>query len=192
MGCAYNIPPVRTKELPYLDVLSEAINNPIRLLIGWYIVTSALVPTVSLSISYWMVGAYFMGLKRFSEYREIGDPALAASYRRSFKYYSERSLLVSVMFYGSASMLFFGAFIARYRLELVLGFPLIALVMAMYFLLSFEPHSCVQNPEYLYRERKILIPCVLCAAVLLVLMTVDIPRLHELFTPTALPVRWGR
>ena len=32
MGCVYNIPPVRSKDLPYLDVLSEAINNPIRML----------------------------------------------------------------------------------------------------------------------------------------------------------------
>ena len=34
MGMIYNVPPVRSKELPYLDVLSEAINNPIRLLLG--------------------------------------------------------------------------------------------------------------------------------------------------------------
>src|SRR5262249_48939284 len=26
MGCIYNIPPVRTKDLPYIDVLSEAVN----------------------------------------------------------------------------------------------------------------------------------------------------------------------
>ena len=31
MGCCYNIPPVRTKEVPYLDVLSESVNNPLRL-----------------------------------------------------------------------------------------------------------------------------------------------------------------
>jgi hypothetical protein len=28
MGCVYNIPPVRSKDLPYIDVLTEAINNP--------------------------------------------------------------------------------------------------------------------------------------------------------------------
>ena len=46
MGCVYNIPPVRSKDLPYVDVLSEAINNPIRMLAGWFIVTSV---TVALS-----------------------------------------------------------------------------------------------------------------------------------------------
>ena len=36
MGCFYNIPPARTKDVPYLDVLSESVNNPLRMLAGWY------------------------------------------------------------------------------------------------------------------------------------------------------------
>ena len=36
MGCLYNIPPIRTKDHAYVDVLSESINNPIRFLVGWY------------------------------------------------------------------------------------------------------------------------------------------------------------
>ena len=28
MGCIYNFPPIRTKDVPYLDVLTESINNP--------------------------------------------------------------------------------------------------------------------------------------------------------------------
>src|SRR5215510_10711775 len=32
MGCIYNIPPLRSKDLPYLDVPSEAVNNPLRML----------------------------------------------------------------------------------------------------------------------------------------------------------------
>src|SRR5262249_19619898 len=36
MGIAYNVPPLRTKEWPYLDVLSESVNNPIRLFLGWF------------------------------------------------------------------------------------------------------------------------------------------------------------
>jgi hypothetical protein len=30
MGCVYNLPPVRSKDAPYLDVLSESVNNPLR------------------------------------------------------------------------------------------------------------------------------------------------------------------
>ncbi len=40
MGILYNVPPIRTKEWPYLDVLSESINNPIRLLLGWFALVS--------------------------------------------------------------------------------------------------------------------------------------------------------
>ena len=131
MGCFYNIPPARTKDVPYLDVLTESINNPLRMLLGWYAVTSVmanpLVPPVSLLVSYWMIGCYFMALKRFSEFNEIGDKALAGSYRASFKRYTPESLLVSVMFYASTAMLFFGAFILRYRIELILAFPLVAM-----------------------------------------------------------------
>jgi len=117
-----------------------------------YAVTSLLVPPISLLISYWMIGCYFMGLKRFSELNEIGDRGVAGSYRASFKRYTPESLLVSVVFYASTAMLFFGAFIIRYRIELILGFPLVALVMAIYFRLAFKPESSVQNPEKLYRE----------------------------------------
>jgi decaprenyl-phosphate phosphoribosyltransferase len=184
MGCLYNIPPIRTKDIPYVDVLSESINNPLRMLMGWYIITDSLLPPVSLLIAYWMIGAYFMALKRFSEFRQIGDPIRAALYRRSFRHYSDQSLLVSVTFYASAAMLFFGAFIARYHLELVLSFPLVAVVMAVYFLLSFEEDSPVQHPEFLYREPRLMLTVVACALVLGTLMFVQIPWLSGFFTQT--------
>jgi decaprenyl-phosphate phosphoribosyltransferase len=184
MGCIYNIPPLRTKHVPYLDVLSESINNPLRMLMGWYIITDSVLPPASLLVAYWMIGAYFMALKRFSEYRQLGDSVRAALYRRSFRSYSERSLLVSVTFYASAAMLFFGAFIARYRLELVLAFPLVAMVMAVYFLLSFEADSPVQHPERLYREPRLALAVVACSLTLVLLMFVQIPQLSELFTPS--------
>ncbi len=184
MGCIYNLAPLRTKDLPYLDVLSESVNNPLRMLAGWYMV-STLVPPISLLVSYWMVGCYFMGLKRFSELRELGTEA--ATYRRSFRFYTERSLLVSVMFYAAAAMLFFGAFIIRYRVELVLSFPFIATVMAIYLHMAFDNNSAVQHPEHLYRHRTLLVAVVLCTIVMSALVLVDIPWLSNTFTPT-LPV----
>src|SRR5208283_4570703 len=73
MGCVYNVRPLRTKDVPYLDVLTESVNNPLRMLLGWYAVAAWLVPPLSLLMCYWMIGCYFMALKRFSELREIGD-----------------------------------------------------------------------------------------------------------------------
>jgi 4-hydroxybenzoate polyprenyltransferase len=190
MGCIYNIPPVRTKNVPFLDVLSESVNNPLRLLAGWYIVGEQLVPPLSLLLAYWMVGGYFMALKRFGEFRDIGNQTLAAKYRPSFRSYSERSLLVSAMFYGSAGMLFFGAFIMRYRMELVLAFPAVALVMAIYLHLAFEPESVVVNPEKLYKEPRLIVSIAACVFVIAVLLRYDIPALHRIFVPT-LPVAGG-
>lgn len=185
MGCIYNIPPVRSKDLPYVDVLSEAINNPIRMLAGWFVVEPNAVTPASLLLSYWMVGCYFMAIKRFSEYRMIGSADRASSYRKSFAYYDERRLLVSITFYGSAAMLFLGAFIMRYRLELIFSFPFVALVMAVYLSVAFKDDSAAQAPEKLYREPALMAAVLACAVVMTVLCFVDIPSLPRLFAPTA-------
>ncbi len=182
-GCLYNVPPFRTKDIPYLDVISEAVNNPLRMLAGWYLTRTVAVPITTLLLAYWMAGCYFMGVKRYAEYREFSSETLRL-YRRSFNYYSERSLLASIFFYGSQAMLFLGAFIVRYRLELILSFPLVALVMSAYLWLAFRPHSPVQHPEGLYREPLVLIPVTACALVMAALLFVDVPLLYRLFPPT--------
>jgi 4-hydroxybenzoate polyprenyltransferase len=181
MGCVYNIPPVRSKDAPYIDVLSESINNPLRFCLGWYSVVTAMLPPASLLFSYWMLGCYFMSLKRFSEYRQIGDPAAAAGYRSSFRYYSEESLLNSATFYAAACMLFFGAFMMRYRIELILSFPVVAWLMAVYFSLSFRHESAVQNPERLYREPSLMIPLCICVALIVLLLFVNVPWIGAMF-----------
>jgi decaprenyl-phosphate phosphoribosyltransferase len=184
MGCIYNIPPLRSKDLPYLDVLSEAVNNPIRMLAGWFIVAITAIPPASLLLSYWMVGSYFMAIKRYAELRSIGNLVQAVAYRKSFAFYNEERLLVSIVFYGSTAMLFFGAFIMRYRLELVLAFPLVALVMAVYLSLAFKENSAAQAPERLTREPILLASVMACGLLMGVLLWLDVPILHTVFAPT--------
>jgi 4-hydroxybenzoate polyprenyltransferase len=185
MGCVYNIPPVRSKDVPYVDVLSESINNPLRMLAGWFMATTVSVAPASLLLSYWMVGCFFMATKRYAEYREIGDPARAAAYRKSLQHYTPERLLVSIMFYASAAMLFLGAFIMRYKLELILAFPLVAAVMAIYLALAFKPHSAAQNPEALYKEKWLMMAVFGCTALMAILMLVNIPVMQDWFAPTA-------
>ena len=187
MGCVYNFPPIRSKDRPYVDVLTESINNPLRMLLGWYAVTAVLVPPVSLLIAYWMIGCYFMALKRFSELNEIGDRTVAGSYRKSFKHYTPERLLVSVVFYASTAMLFLGAFIIRYRMELILGFPLVAFTMAIYLQIAFKPQSAVQNPEKLYREPLLMASFVATSLVMAILLFIRMPRLEQFFNPTLPP-----
>lgn len=185
MGCIYNIPPMRTKDIPYLDVLSESINNPIRFCVGWYIVTAAAMPPASLLIAYWMLGAYFMAIKRFSEYRQIGCAA-AAMYRRSFAFYTEKTLLNSIVFYAATAMLFFGAFIMRYRMEMVFAFPFIAVLMVIYFNLAFSEDSPVQNPEKLYREPIFMMLLAACCILLVTMSFVNLPWLAQVFPKSSI------
>ena len=184
MGCIYNIPPVRSKDKPYLDVLSESVNNPIRLLLGWYATGIDALPPVSLVCAYWMVGAFFMAVKRFGEYRRIDNPDVARKYRRSFAHYNETRLLVSITYYGTAFGLFFGIFLLRYKMELILSIPFIAGFIAWYIHLGFKEDSPTQYPEHLYKERPFFAYTVVCVATLLVLLAVDIPIIGQIFSPT--------
>jgi hypothetical protein len=82
-------------------------------------------------------------------------------------------------------MLFLGAFVMRYRLELILAFPLVAVVMAIYLELSFKKDSAAQRPEGLYREPKLMVAVIVCFATMAALMLVNIPVLQDIFAPTA-------
>src|SRR5262245_25323714 len=192
MGVIYNVPPVRSKELPYVDVLSESINNPIRLLLGWFAVTPTEFPPVSLLIAYWMIGAFFMASKRFSEYRSIAHRADAGAYRSSFRYYDEQKLLISMFFYTTCFALFLGVFIIRYHLELILIVPLVAGFVSYYLHIAFKEESAAQAPEKLYREKGLMIYLSICVAAFTVLMFIEIPALYAWFNvvPSAAPMLW--
>ncbi len=181
MGLIYNVRPIRAKELPYLDVITESINNPIRLLLGWFLLIPDKLPSISLLLSYWALGAFFMATKRLAELREIGDRAVAARYRRSFAFYTEERLLVSLLFYISACAFFGGVFIVRCKLELVLFVPVAAGHFAYYLALGLAPHSPVQNPEKLYKARGFLLYTLFAFAFFVALMFTRIPMLYDLF-----------
>ena len=188
MGIVYNVPPVRSKELPYIDVLSESVNNPIRLLLGWFAVTAGQVPPVSLLVAYWMIGAFFMGAKRLAEYRYIGDPVRAAAYRNSFRYYDENKLVVSLFGYICVFGLFSGVFIIRYHLELMLMAPVVAGFVCYYLVVALKPDSAAQNPEKLYREKGLMAYLAVCVFLFFALMFAEIPFLYTLFNVQPSPV----
>ena len=192
-GLAYNIPPVRTKELPFVDVLSESLNNPIRLFIGWFAIVPDKIPPVSILLMYWMAGAFFMGAKRFAEYKMIDDPEIAGNYRASFKFYTSEKLLLSLFFYMALCNFFFGIFVIRYHLELILGIPFFAGLFAYYLKITFWENSPVQKPEKLYREKKLMGLLILSVIVFIVLLYSRIPVLYKLFNviPYKLSPLWS-
>lgn len=180
MGLVYNVKPLRTKERPYLDVLSEAINNPIRFMIGWSLIIQTVPPPSSVLIAYWMGGAYLMAVKRFSEYRFIDDPDQAGLYRRSFRFYNENSLLLSSFFYAIFSSTFLGIFLIKYRIEFILGLPLLVALFVWYLAIGMQENSTAQRTEKLYTEWKLMVFVAVLVSFFTVLLFVDIPSLNFL------------
>ena len=183
MGLLYNVPPYRTKDKVYLDVLSESINNPIRLMLGWTAIVTTVMPPISVILAYWMGGAFLMAVKRYAEYRHIGDPLLAGQYRRSFEFYDEQKLLVSSFFYAISASFFLAVFLIKYRIELLLTFPLFSLLFAWYMVIANKQDSAVQHPETLYKERRFISFVIFLGFITGVLFFVDIPGLKVLVSP---------
>lgn len=177
MGIIYNVPPVRSKEIAIVDVLSEAVNNPIRFLLGWYAVRPLLFPPSSILIAYWLLGAFFMSGKRFAEYREIGDPRLATRCRRSFAWYTDDSLMICMLAYASGFMFFFAVIMTKYHPELILSAPFLMVLMAYTAKLAFEPDSILQHPERLMGHSGFLSYGTFCLLLLLVLAKARIPEI---------------
>jgi 4-hydroxybenzoate polyprenyltransferase len=191
MGIMYNVRPFRTKERVYLDVLSESVNNPIRFALGWFIFVPVallpqslfdpawvVIPPSSILVAYWMGGAFLMATKRFAEYRFINNPELAGLYRKSFKKYTEESLLISMFFYAIAASFFLGIFLIKNKIELLISFPFFALLFAWYLKIGLRKDSVVQGPEKLHKEKKFMAFVVFLAVLLMVLIYIDIPSLN--------------
>lgn len=178
MGIAYNVKPVRTKDVVLLDVLSESLNNALRFLLGWFVVCEGLLPPCSIILGYWFAGSYLMAIKRFAEYRMIGDKETAGLYRKSFKYYNEPLLLTSACFYAFLSIFLIGVFLIKYRIELLLFIPFMIGLYCGYLYLAYEEDSCVQKPEKLYREKKLLLYSAMLIALFGVLLFCDFEWLN--------------
>jgi decaprenyl-phosphate phosphoribosyltransferase len=187
MGILDNVPPFRTKERPYLDVLSESINNPIRFLLGWAIVVKYHLPPSSILLAYWMGGAFLMGIKRYAEYRSIGDRQTAVLYRKSFAGYTEEKLLVSCFFYAICSAFFTAIFLIKYRIEYLLLFPLIAGLFAWYLYIGLLPDSAAQFPEKMYKQKAFWSYVGMIAIATMALTFIDMPSLKILLNNSLIP-----
>ncbi len=182
-GIVYNVPPLRTKDKPYLDVISESINNPVRLMLGWAMLDPTTLPPSSIILLYWAGGAFLMTAKRLSEYREITAShghELLARYRASFAGYSEIKLTVCCFAYALGATFVLAVFLLKYRIEYLLTVPVVILLFGWYLGLSMRPGSSAQKPEKLFRERGLMVLVAVLAALFLLLTFVDIPLLEPL------------
>lgn len=178
MGIIYNVKPFRTKDIFILDVLTESINNAIRLLLGWFIIDNNVTVPISLLIGYWMTGAFLMSIKRYAEYKMINNKKTASNYRKSFKYYNEKILLTISFFYAMISVFLIGVFLIKYKIELLLFIPFLIALYCYYFYLSFEKDSSVQKPEKLYKEKYLMIYCLFLILLFSILINIRIEWLN--------------
>ncbi|MBU1125771.1 MAG: UbiA family prenyltransferase [Candidatus Omnitrophica bacterium] len=181
MGIVYNVRPFRSKDIPFLDVLSESVNNPIRLLCGWYIVTEQTTPAVSLLLGYWMGGAFLMGSKRLAEYRMIADRKSLSLYRKSFSVYTHKNLFVSVLCYGIGALALFAVFFIQYKIELLLCMPLLGYWSLRLFLTGLEKGSRMVSPELVFINRENVILSISFALCVYAFLGVRLPWLRSLF-----------
>jgi len=189
-GLIYNVRPIRSKDRPYIDVISESINNPIRLTLGWTMIDPTTLPPSSLLLAYWFGGAFLMAAKRLAEYQDILEKVGKDSlhrYRRSFGFYTVDSLVVSAFLHAMLSAFFLAIFLIKYRLEYITAFPFIAILFASYFWLALRSSSVAQAPERLFRSRRLMISVLMLVVALLVASFVDMPFLHEILAADFVP-----
>ena len=184
-GIIYNVKPLRSKDYPYVDVLTESVNNPLRLMIGWAMVDPSTLPPASIIVGYWLGGAFLMGAKRLSEYREIVSSHgrdLLVRYRASFAGYDETNLASSCLIYALLSAMALAIFFVKYRIEYVFVLPPIAILFGKYLALSMQPASTAQKPERLFRESGLMTIVAIIVAIFALFSVVNIPMLEPLMS----------
>ncbi len=149
-GIVYNVKQIRTKDLPFLDTISESAIIPLRFLIGWYaIAPTGPFPPIAVLLSWWAFGNFLMVAKRLSEFRFLKEKA--ADYRTSQKRYTKNKLLAGMILSAAVCLTAFLVFAGQARLS---SFFLIAPFLVGFFLLIFR--KTLREAEVMEEPEKLL------------------------------------
>jgi 4-hydroxybenzoate polyprenyltransferase len=155
-GILYNVPPIRVKDIPFLDSTLESANNPIRFLIGWHILAAAF-PPVSLLLAWWAFGNFLMVGKRVAE-KKFLTAEQSHGYRLSLKKYKLKGLVVFMIV---NAVVFIAAF-CWFALESGLNSFLYSIPFILGYLIMFirksvqdiegaeEPERLLKNPYFAF------------------------------------------
>lgn len=119
LGIAYNIKPLRVKDMFFLDILADSFSGPLRFLLGWFIIVGFSMPPAVFLLCLWTGGAYCMARKRYSEYQLFGGSKDIVLYRKSFSLYSAKILKCFSSFYALCFVLMFYMSIDRVITHLI-------------------------------------------------------------------------
>ena len=174
-GIVYNVKPIRAKDIPFLDSISESVNNPVRFLIGWYaLAASPPFPPPSLLLSWWAFGNFLMVAKRLSEFRFLKEKA--GDYRTSHKRYTKGRLLTGMIVSATICLAAFLWFAVAFRLP---TFGLIAPFLILFFLLIFRQTlrqaEVMEEPEKLLASFPFALYTLFLVALFLVSFLTDAP-----------------
>ncbi|MBN1222921.1 MAG: UbiA family prenyltransferase [Candidatus Aminicenantes bacterium] len=174
-GFVYNIKPIRTKDIPFLDSISESANNPIRFLIGWFAFSPPEAwPPVSLLVCWWAFGNFLMIAKRLSEFRFLKEKA--GDYRNSLKRYSEKSLVFGMIF---SSIIFFATyftFVIFFRLHFFLYLsPLLLFYFYLFFRKTLKEDEVMEEPERLFTHTQFALYTLLLILLFLIAALLEKP-----------------
>ena len=150
-GIVYNVPPIRVKDIPFLDSTIESINNPIRFLIGWYIMTG-IFPTVSILISWWFFGNFLMVGKRVAEKKFLTEEE-SSGYRISLKKYSLKMLITFMILNAIIFIVSLSIFTIESKLNSFLySIPFILIYLLMFMKKSIKDIEGAEEPERLLKN----------------------------------------
>jgi decaprenyl-phosphate phosphoribosyltransferase len=150
-GTLYNIKPFRLKNIPYVDSVLESANNPIRFLVGWYVIADPF-PPLSLLVSWWAFGNFLMVGKRIAEKKYL-TPEQSAAYRLSLRKYSFNGLIAFMVMSALAflsTMVWFALDYRRYMLLWVL--PAIVIYLIIFIRKSIRDRDAADEPEKLLKD----------------------------------------
>lgn len=171
-GFVYNLKPFRTKDIPFLDSVSESVNNPIRFCLGWYAFAPTGFPPPSLLLSWWAFGNFLMVAKRLSEFRFLRERA--GDYRASLRRYTNGSLLFGLAVSAAVFFAAYTAFAVGFKLQ---GFlylsPFLAFYLYLFFRKTLIEKEIMEEPEKLLSRPKYALFTVLLIALYAVVLLVD-------------------
>jgi 4-hydroxybenzoate polyprenyltransferase len=139
------------KDIPYLDSSLESANNPIRFLIGWYVLATPF-PPLSLLLSWWAFGNFLMVGKRVAE-KKFLTAAESSAYRLSLNRYSIRGLVTFMIVNGLLFLAMFVIFILRLNLKTFLYMlPFILFYLIIFMIKSIQDRDAAEEPEKLLKN----------------------------------------
>ena len=150
-GFIYNIPPVRTKDIPFLDSISESANNPIRFFIGWFAFASQdMFPPAALLICWWSFGNFLLVAKRLSELRFLKEKA--GDYRASLRKYSKYSRVFGMGLSTAVFLTTYIYFSLMFKLQYFLYLsPFLVIFIILIFRKTLHENEVMEEPERLLK-----------------------------------------